>query len=142
MWAITITLKPKMYRYTLAEQHAHASEEILKLRKYCSMSIIAEITKACNIHYHGVIKMHDSTLTAMRGSVQCFVTDAFRKSQVIGYVNLREYTDRGWVMYVVKDTAKTILDLKEHPVICDDLDMLKANLTDFGILRSNTSSIQ
>lgn len=133
MWAITITLKPKMYKYTLAEQHKMARDEMMILRKYYDVTIIAEITKSFNIHYHGVAKIRDMTLLTMRGTVPCHITDMFRKSNVIGFVNVKPYSDRGWIRYIVKDTSVTVKDLQEHPVICDDLDILRPILSDYGI---------
>lgn len=114
--ALTLTIKPKFYSKDLAEQYTLVKEEL----KQCpfNKSLVTEITKSGNLHFHGVINV---PTVGLRGTAKQAVHNYFKKCKVIGFIYVKEMTDRkGWYSYCFKELDKTKLDVYFAPTIIVD----------------------
>lgn len=104
---LTITLRPKLYKFQAITQYEislHTVIDILDkhMRNY---SIVAELTKECNVHYH-VIGHARGISNLMR------LLDSSKKNRVIGFIkrspNIHniESLDRA-IHYILKDIPNT-----------------------------------
>lgn len=115
MLAITLTIQPKHYRENIDKQYDLVKNELLMAPFY--LSLVTEITKNGNLHFHGLVKEF-IIANRKRGTFRQFIHNFFRKSKVIGFVNLTEVTDqRGWYEYCFKDYNKTKEDLDFAPIV-------------------------
>lgn len=114
-YALTITLKPLMYKEDAEEQYRQTALNISKLFPKCKLTLIAELTQQYNIHYHGIISV-PSTLSSQPRK---YVFDKIRKYSKLGKTTVDQVDDyEGWVVYLNKDlqeTSKTV-----YPIIRDD----------------------
>jgi len=116
-FAFTITLKPYMYQYPPEVQLARTSGDIKRMFYNCRMTMIAELTKQCNIHYHGIlafpIKVKNPTLyffNRLRG-----LPKALGKSECSQLID-----EDKWVTYLNKDIKENIKQDVFYPTIIDD----------------------
>jgi len=153
-YAITITLDPRIRSKGTAEQHIYmrsSLEAILKDRITSTvahakglkaqevprprLTLVAELTQSCDIHYHGIISF------PMTYGLRCpyiFMRNIFRdkylgnpkkmeQKDYIGYMVLRPIDNWDtWSEYI----SKTIDDFKTRvklgPIICDDYEIYEA----------------
>lgn len=130
MYAFTVTLSPKNYRNNAEVQYDDTWSHVLhKLRNICNnVSLVAELTKASNIHYHGLCNF---TLTG-KNLIKQF-NDHFRcrcKNRnvckcITGFVNIKVCDNQpGWVEYMCKDVEETRQSISRPPVIFDQIKVL------------------
>lgn len=131
-YSFTVTLKPIMYKKVATDQYDATSQEVLtKLLGLSYMSpdgkfdltLVSELTKNYNIHYHGIIKMplRNSKIHCMKR-----FTDEFRNSKQLGFVNIKQIDDEpGWIDYISKDLHSTKIHVGRPPVIFDGLESIK-----------------
>lgn len=115
-YAFTVTLKPRLFNFKAEEQYDRTQESLslMLTRLGYEVSMCAELTKGMNIHYHGTInfKCEPSVLPD-----KLFV-DAFRKSNVFGFVCIKQITDeQKWMEYISKDLDKTRSYIHRDPRI-------------------------
>lgn len=118
-FAFTVTLLPKLYKCDATQQYDNTFVEIfLKIKCMSSANqfvIVAELTKAFNIHYHGTI--------VMKLTKNCRKTfaDSFRGSKLFGFVNIKEITEPEiWHDYIIKDLTTTRESINRPPIIYHD----------------------
>lgn len=119
-YAITLTLRPHMYRLNPEIQYDHTYLEIMKTIKDLNTTcyLIAELNKNFNVHYHGKIQFHTKEYNHMFK-----FKNAFRSNKYIGYVDIRQVTDdKGWDDYLSKELVKTKTLLDRPPIIIDDFE--------------------
>lgn len=135
-FAITVTLRPALYRYTSVEQYDMTSDELVKhlLSECIKVSLIAEHTKNFNIHYHGIVTMRH----IINGSCQKRLVDSFRKSKHFGFVCIKQIEDEeGWIDYMSKELLETSSLLGRMPILIDNFDnILDKNSLDYNRLRN------
>lgn len=120
-YAFTLTLKPKIFAQEPEDQYdkssAHASARLNTLSD--QFTLIAELTKNYNIHYHGIIKFPLKKKDLMKEFYKCFRTDL-----IIGFVNIRQIDDKSkWIDYISKDLCRTKDAIIRRPIINDMLDV-------------------
>lgn len=117
-YAATITLKPRMYQYKAEQQYDMTYPDLIKhleCNGFTEYTIIAELTKNYNIHYHMTITFKNIKLNNMKKFV-----DTFRKSQVFGFVNIKQIDDEpGWQEYISKQFEEFKQSTDRRPVIKD-----------------------
>lgn len=124
-YAFTVTLKPVLFK-DIAEQQYDKTQEVLvnTLRNFAlgrSYTIVAEMTKNCNIHYHGILKC---PLNKYKNVIKSF-KDTFRHSKVFGFVDIKVMDDEdGWIEYITKELRTTHYELNRHPKIFDGLSVI------------------
>lgn len=124
--AFTITLKPTEYRHTYQEQYkgtAHILTSIFDSNG-CKYSMVAELTKQYNIHYHGIMKV-----PLERGRDSCaWFFDRLRKLTCFGRSECEQVMNYDkWTKYIAKDIKR---DLDIVTVIKDDYNILDITLQD------------
>jgi len=122
-YAITITLKPFLYKESLESQYDKLWEEVDKMYKFSAcwqQTIVVEVTKSFNIHAHGFIKVRNSR-NALRT-----IYDFFRKNASIGFVYVKPVECHNtWLEYVLKDIKKTYDTLYcRRPIMIDQFDYI------------------
>lgn len=125
-YAFTLTLKPKIFAQEPEDQYdktsAHASARLKTLSD--QFTLIAELTKNYNIHYHGIIKFPLSKKDLMKEFYKCFRTDL-----IIGFVNIRQIDDMPkWTEYISKDLDRTCKAINRRPLIYDNLCIFDAQI--------------
>lgn len=122
-YAGTITLRPKLYTKEPEVQYDETYDYVR--RKLSSLSthftLIAEVTKSYNIHYHIVIKfdLEDRKKDCMKEFHKCF-----RNDNLVGFVNIRQIDDMvKWTDYLKKDLCHTVNATNRRPVIWDMYDI-------------------
>lgn len=119
-YAITFTLKSKHFKLKPETQLEYGYAEIHnKLLGTGSLyTIVAEFTKAYNIHFHAIIKR---TYYDCKDIERSFY-DLFRNCLYIGFIYVKPVDDfHGWTSYMlknVKDTYKKLICA--HPVPKND----------------------
>jgi hypothetical protein len=117
-FALTITLKPQIYRETAEEQYRQTAYNVAKLFSKCKLTLIAELTQSCNIHYHGIIAVPITISSQPRK----YIFDQIRKYSKLGKTTVVQMTNyEGWSDYLSKDlqeTSKTV-----YPIIKDDYEI-------------------
>lgn len=120
-YAFTVTLKPRLFSNSPTEQYdmtytrLHSILNCLSIPE--SLTLVAELTKACNIHYHGMIIMH----VHPKKSAKVRFHNAFRHERDYGFVNLTQIDDEpGWIAYISKNIKSTKDDIDRPPIICDE----------------------
>lgn len=129
-YALTLTLLPKVRTMTAEEQMSRYRQEIVPiLRKFfpnCKLTIVAELTKTYDVHFHGTIQFD---MTHMRGIVNpCrYFRDKFRRHKLIGFVLLKVIDNEDiWKDYISKGLKEFYADTGEPPVLVDDDGMLNS----------------
>lgn len=118
-YSFTITLRPKCFTHEPEIQYDdtnfHVRARLASISPH--FTIVAEVTKAWNIHYHGIIKF------VLKDKVDCAKRfhARFRNDNLVGFVNIKQITDyNGWCEYIVKDLQKTTESIGRRPIIRDD----------------------
>lgn len=100
-----------MYKDTIDIQYDKTYQDLMTLLRLISnkVTIVVELTKALNVHYHGLINLNCSRIK--------FV-NLFRKSKEFGFVNISELKDLNKVAtYMEKDFLQTKKELGVPPII-------------------------
>lgn len=121
-YAFTVTLKPRAFVEPGDVQYDKASYGLYKhLKALCrALTLVAELTKNCNIHYHGIITFTNASIK----NVKRF-HDSFRGNSIFGYVNIVQITDlNGWVDYLKKSIHDTCCVIERPPILCDEFNVL------------------
>lgn len=120
-YAFTITLGKSMYKLEPSVQYDYVVEDIVtRLSSISSkVTLVAELTKASNIHFHGIIKFKDS-LKPFRLQFN----NLFRNHKYIGYVHLVQITEwSAWTEYIQKELIETKDSLNRPPILLDGHDV-------------------
>lgn len=133
-YAITITIMPSLYRKTYEEQYNETANSIKNLFHDCKLTLVAELTQAYNIHYHGIIAY---PLCDGGGSkdVRKIIFDRLRKYSKVGNTKIDQITDyNGWVKYIQKDPSSKKYRPIENidPVVVDDYKCIEIDLKKAG----------
>lgn len=117
-YAFTLTLVKRLYDLKPEEQYdlviADLMADIIDIST--KRTVIIEITKSYNVHIHGVMKI---PLTDKIRCIKKFY-DKWRKHRFVGYTNIKQMEDYGWVEYIKKDIATTSKAIDRRPIIWDD----------------------
>lgn len=117
-YAITLTLKPVIYRHAPEKQFSLVSENIRNNFPNCQFTIIAELTKQYNIHFHGFIKVD---LNKINIHPEKYLFDRIRKYSALGFAVIKQVTEYNvWKDYILKDKKNTESILNLDPVVRDD----------------------
>lgn len=123
-YSATITLLPRLYKLNATVQYDKTLEALyLHLVTYfnCRFSAVAELTKNFNVHYHLTIEFIYKDLTKI--NVRKKFVDSFRKSDLFGFVDIRQIDDEPkWGQYISKSFKDFYKDTDRRPIIKDDLD--------------------
>lgn len=125
-YTLNITLSPHMY-HKLAETQYDETVQIVKtlFKKYDPrMSIIVELTKQYNVHYHGIVDFE-----YIKGiDYKKYIYDSFRNEihkRRLGRPFVIDVFDfHGWKDYIIKDLISTYNSLNRFPVVLDDFDLI------------------
>lgn len=104
-YELTITLLPKLYKYTSNEQFEKTKNFINSLRGY-KVTCVAELTQTFNVHYHMIISSEHNTtpgeniLDILRQYHNMFGKKSF--SQVMDY--------NKWTTYLKKKPYAVLID--------------------------------
>lgn len=110
----TITLKPVMYKMDIDKQFDETCNELYVALVYLSdkVTLITELTKNFNIHYHGVIKLP--------GTKRQFI-NYFRNDKKFGFINCTPVVNMEKIIpYINKDLKNTYDELNRRVIIKDD----------------------
>jgi hypothetical protein len=114
MHCITITLRPSSYDFDIDKQLLLALAELYDLKDEITFSLVVELTKAFNIHFHGIVEYKGFT----NQSHLRLLHYAFRAKKVIGHVCIKPMSDiEGWRTYMYKDIEETKLHLPNTVLI-------------------------
>jgi len=132
-YAITVTLKPVMYRHAAEIQFSQTYEVLLKhLRTFTPrITLLAELTKDFNVHYHGLIQFSKDDVLRYHNLAKRF-KDSFRKSKVFGHIVIVMAHDLpGWKEYCTKDLEETYRLLGTGPVFIDYFNYVENTLNGY-----------
>lgn len=112
----TVTLLPIMYKKDIDKQYDETANELYVSLKLLSekITLVAELTRQFNVHYHGIIKLE--------GSKRKFV-NMFRGDKKFGYVSLapiKEGTSSKVYAYISKDIKISTEELGRRAILRDD----------------------
>lgn len=111
--ACTFTLKPVQYRCPLSKQYENV-KSVLSDSPF-KFSLVCEITNSGNLHMHGII---DQIHKVQYGTFKQSVVEYFRLSKVVGFICLKELTDKdGWINYCFKNYFITKKDIYFAPTV-------------------------
>lgn len=138
-YAFTITLKPRLYSLEPSKQYDKVIDLLCQaLHQMGKVTSIAELTKASNIHFHGIIQFY---LKGLDKSVRYEWNRVWRQyKDLIGFTNLKQIDDyHKWKDYLQKDLEQTRKDLVRPPIVLDELDTFKElyEFTKIGLFRIN-----
>lgn len=131
-YSFTITLQPKMYKYDASNQYDLTMYDVAEYlgNLNCEFTLVSELTKSYNIHYHGTI-----IFKTIKGNLKKKFVDHFRAHKTIGFVCIKDITDEpGWIEYISKGLADTKKDVGRPPIIIDQLEYFNfAQRLDYSI---------
>lgn len=114
-YALTITLRPMLYKHVAYEQYRRSYVEVFDLfkRHGCEITLVTELTKQYNVHYHGIVQVPMILCSKQPGAKTIF--DMLRQLKYIGHTVVDPITDEeGWNRYICKD--QTALHWAEYPI--------------------------
>lgn len=121
MYSFTITLLPRLYKYSPEDQYDHTYMNVAEVLRGLSsrVELIAELTpKNMNVHYHGKIQFQESKEDCRKKFI-----DAFRGSKLVGFVSITQTEDdKGWYEYIHKDVVTTKKLIGRPPIILHDFE--------------------
>lgn len=119
---LTVTLKPYLYAKTPYKQLVKSAVLLHKMLLAYKATIIAELTKDYNIHYHCLISTLVDRFDYKKRPFDYYVHDIFRRHRdTFGYIKcdqIKNYSE--YVKYMMKDIDKTKEILEVTPIIRDD----------------------
>lgn len=119
-YAFTVTLSKKMHhQYTNHDQLSITSDSLKRMlenitdsKNYC---LIAELTQAHDIHYHGIIRFRLNRFTC---PINAFYNNFKNNSNKFGFVNIKPIDDyNGWKEYLCKELNSFKFKLNKRPII-------------------------
>lgn len=119
-YCITLTLKPKLYVATPENQVDYSDLFIRFMEaKGAKLTLVAELTKQYNIHYHGYIELPKKL---SKNPIK-YIYDVLRKMEYYGFTCIKPCTDyEGWYQYMIKDYYHTKDNININPILLDGLD--------------------
>jgi len=127
-YAITLTLRPMMYRYTATEQFIKTGHQLREFLKSYNASVVAELTGENNVHYHGIIELSDLIHRDK-------FLNGFRGSLIWGRKDCTQLMDeQKWITYLQKDIKHTKEITKLYPILCDDFQLLERPIEKLGLI--------
>lgn len=121
-YAITLTLKPMYYKYTIDQQYHYMRNELEDVQGI-KFNVIFELTKSYNVHAHGIIELTKSNKYSQLRQLY----DKFRLCDRIGFVMIKPIDDlKVWSDYCYKDVEKTCMEIN-NPIKINSLDYLFPN---------------
>lgn len=120
---ITVTLHPKLYKYTAVEQFDMTRSMIRDalLDQYAIISIVAELTSQHNIHYHCYVKTY-------KDYTQKYVKKTHDKLRKILQFGKRQITqvqyENSYIDYLQKDIKHTYETTNCWPIVLDENEIL------------------
>lgn len=110
-YAVTITLKPQVRRDTAEYQYdkyaSYVVTTIKELFPECILTLVCELTKSFDIHFHGTICFKKSKMRGNVVNVPKWFSDKFRGNKTIGYVLLKVVDDSvKWNDYIMKSITE------------------------------------
>lgn len=123
-YAITLTLHPKVRKMNAEEQYeeyAHQCvSELKRLFSNCKLTLICEMTKTFDIHFHGVISFDMATLRSNQNVPKMF-RDSFRNHKYIGFVLLKVIDNQSvWNEYIMKSLKDFEKDTGKFPLLINE----------------------
>jgi len=137
-YAFTITLLPRLYKMDADAQYDLTHLPVAKMLlafgpiTQLGLTLIAELTKQFNIHYHGVFRVNTQydVLYPDKRLRKQFV-DHFRKHALFGFVNISLVKDLTvWTDYIKKEIPDTKLLIGRCPVVFDSHKLLRQDQLD------------
>lgn len=117
IFAVTLTLLPKIYKLTPQRQYLKGLRQILGLFKrhgvICN-TLVPELTKNYNVHFHGAVYL---PLLGKQGPKEKWY-NIFRQDDVVGFTLIKEVEDYGkWEEYMYKNLEETRTVLRKGSLI-------------------------
>lgn len=108
--AVTLTLKPDLYRFDIHEQFTRSRTQIQSTLLDSEYEFVAELTAGLNVHWHGIL------LNTPRNYKRLAT---LKKCSTIGFLCIKMVRDRaGWIRYMYKDYDKSKILLHPHDPSC------------------------
>lgn len=125
--AVTLTLHPAVYYMTAQEQYDYIKPK-LGCFNDLHFSLVAELTKAGNIHLHGLVQLryYNHSKQTIEQRIKDAMKRPYDKKQrsPFGFIQLKQLDDDlGWFDYIFKHTLLTNYELERSPIIIDDCDV-------------------
>lgn len=121
---VTITLKPRLYKYSFNTQYELSQREIAHMLTIHSNDfvMVAEATKSGNVHFHAIIIADDIYH-------QVTIINKFKKDKNLGFIHIKEVNSdlSPIINYMLKDiheTYKLITNINKCYAICFKKDNL------------------
>lgn len=117
LYEFTLTLRPRLYKYTAQEQFDYVYNTLRSILDKYKCSMIAELTGENNIHMHAKIELKDfkernNLINKLRSYHM-----TFGKKTITQLINEPKYD-----AYMLKDIAITMQVIKQ-PVVMDAFDL-------------------
>lgn len=120
-YAFTITLKPSMYKWSAREQFMRTYKQVKDVVKHLGpATIVAELTRNGNIHYHGVLQFF------WKVDYKGLITQRFHEAMrnhcnLFGHHNITPVTDEdGWVGYLKKGQESFLQTVEIGAIVSDE----------------------
>lgn len=123
-YAFTITLQPKLYRYKPEEQYDKTYMHIAKVLKALNsrVTLVAELTRSANIHYHGVIQFINFK---PKSNLTVSFHNAFRGDKYAGFIKIIPIDNESkWIEYISKDVTDTTETIIRPSIILNEFNDL------------------
>lgn len=136
VFAFTVTLPKKYYDHPAEVQYDLTYAPLARLLHQIShrFTCVAELTKNCNLHYHGAICF---PIEGPNNRLKLFC-DTFRNT-IFGFVNIKANADNGWYEYITKCLDSTRQSIGRPPIIYDALEIIKVPTLD-GMVQEDLST--
>lgn len=132
-YAFTITLSPKLFKHDATKQyditHLELAQKLMNIAE--EVTLIAELTKRYNIHYHGII-----TFDCQKSrNLTKYFHDQFRSELHYGFVDIKPITEYSiWLDYIKKELKETQDSISRRPLVCDQFNALPTGMFEiYGI---------
>lgn len=115
---VTITLLPKMYKQDAEHQYDATVDPIQKILSlfFCEdYSLVAELTRNSNIHYHAIGRRKECF-----DSLRKKLNDKFRNDPLFGFINIKLVENEPQVLDYMKKSLKETADLIKRPSVIHD----------------------
>jgi hypothetical protein len=139
-YAFTITLLPKFNKLTTRRQLHRTYEYVLEFLQPHKVSLVYELTKQMNIHYHGIINFKYSVI---RDKVPIlYWYNLLRRQSTVGYTVLKPMEDEeGWKEYITKDVMITLKTMSNQthlsPILSNKHDLSYCSENDLNQDQTN-----
>lgn len=121
-YTVTLTLKPTHLRKDLADKQMtkHVCAVVDFIRRFGRFTLVQELTKASNIHYHALLEA-SGCLTAVRKRIN----DAAKNHPTVGFCCTKLCDNEpGWLDYMTKDSDEFYETMGSPSLIEDELGVL------------------